>query len=129
MEPAGSIFVIVMRRGTISRRPIPRNVRGCRPPDGGEQGAETWPKRSQSTRPDAMRRARGGCAGECLSARSEEHTSELQSLMRISYAVFCLKQKKHQLYINQTTPILQNTTTLSLNILIDTPHHSQHKHI
>src|SRR3546814_3996493 len=28
-----------------------------------------------------------------LSARSEEHTSELQSLMRISYAVFCLKKK------------------------------------
>src|SRR3546814_7610527 len=27
--------------------------------------------------------------------RSEEHTSELQSLMRISYAVFCLKKKKH----------------------------------
>src|SRR3546814_10189727 len=30
-----------------------------------------------------------------LSPRSEEHTSELQSLMRISYAVFCLKQKKN----------------------------------
>src|SRR3546814_7892120 len=30
--------------------------------------------------------------------RSEEHTSELQSLMRISYAVFCLKKKKHQTY-------------------------------
>src|SRR3546814_1795156 len=29
-------------------------------------------------------------------ARSEEHTSELQSLMRISYAVFCLKKKKRQ---------------------------------
>src|SRR3546814_8178872 len=29
-----------------------------------------------------------------VSARSEEHTSELQSLMRISYAVFCLKKKK-----------------------------------
>src|SRR3546814_2089868 len=28
--------------------------------------------------------------------RSEEHTSELQSLMRISYAVFCLKNKSHQ---------------------------------
>src|SRR3546814_6186306 len=28
--------------------------------------------------------------------RSEEHTSELQSLMRISYAVFCLKKKKHK---------------------------------
>src|SRR3546814_10615243 len=31
--------------------------------------------------------------GEEASLRSEEHTSELQSLMRISYAVFCLKQK------------------------------------
>src|SRR3546814_7335390 len=31
-----------------------------------------------------------------ISARSEEHTSELQSLMRISYAVFCLKKKKKQ---------------------------------
>src|SRR3546814_19502697 len=33
-------------------------------------------------------------AGEDDQGRSEEHTSELQSLMRISYAVFCLKQKK-----------------------------------
>src|SRR3546814_3376664 len=32
------------------------------------------------------------------SARSEEHTSELQSLMRISYAVFCLKQKQRQMH-------------------------------
>src|SRR3546814_1801620 len=31
-----------------------------------------------------------------LGLRSEEHTSELQSLMRISYAVFCLKKKKQQ---------------------------------
>src|SRR3546814_1414397 len=39
--------------------------------------------------------AREGAALEA--ARSEEHTSELQSLMRISYAVFCLKKKKlHQ---------------------------------
>src|SRR3546814_1687846 len=33
-------------------------------------------------------------AGDEISGRSEEHTSELQSLMRISYAVFCLKKKK-----------------------------------
>src|SRR3546814_2301583 len=33
-------------------------------------------------------------------ARSEEHTSELQSLMRISYAVFCLKKKKKNEYTN-----------------------------
>src|SRR3546814_8843064 len=32
---------------------------------------------------------------ELLRKRSEEHTSELQSLMRISYAVFCLKKKTH----------------------------------
>src|SRR3546814_9850391 len=32
-----------------------------------------------------------------LDLRSEEHTSELQSLMRISYAVFCLKKKKHKI--------------------------------
>src|SRR3546814_7798215 len=40
-----------------------------------------------------------------LGGRSEEHTSELQSLMRISYAVFCLKKKKRQkiLRVNDTT--------------------------
>src|SRR3546814_10276114 len=37
------------------------------------------------------------CAGAVpAAARSEEHTSELQSLMRISYAVFCLKKQKKQ---------------------------------
>src|SRR3546814_4876415 len=35
----------------------------------------------------------------CPARRSEEHTSELQSLMRISYAVFCLKKKKVHRYI------------------------------
>src|SRR3546814_7801636 len=41
--------------------------------------------------------------------RSEEHTSELQSLMRISYAVFCLKKKKNntpQIYQRQRTLII-----------------------
>src|SRR3546814_10111520 len=33
--------------------------------------------------------------------RSEEHTSELQSLMRISYAVFCLKKKKNNIHNNK----------------------------
>src|SRR3546814_8063123 len=36
----------------------------------------------------------------CNPFRSEEHTSELQSLMRISYAVFCLKKKKQTKYKN-----------------------------
>src|SRR3546814_10731011 len=47
--------------------------------------------------------------------RSEEHTSELQSLMRISYAVFCLKKKtqnykQKQLYNNNIRRRLQNQT-------------------
>src|SRR3546814_2929871 len=44
----------------------------------------------------ARRRAAWLAAGAARgrTARSEEHTSELQSLMRISYAVFCLKKKK-----------------------------------
>src|SRR3546814_1280944 len=40
-----------------------------------------------------------------LCGRSEEHTSELQSLMRISYAVFCLKKKKKT---NKTTQVQEN---------------------
>src|SRR3546814_2521543 len=43
----------------------------------------------------------------CLGARSEEHTSELQSLMRISYAVFCLKKQKHTR--NNKDSLLRNT--------------------
>src|SRR3546814_1632702 len=46
---------------------------------------------------DALRNAVILCLGFYLvAARSEEHTSELQSLMRISYAVFCLKKKRNQ---------------------------------
>src|SRR3546814_3715680 len=42
----------------------------------------------------ARLRGRIGFLPESVAFRSEEHTSELQSLMRISYAVFCLKKKK-----------------------------------
>src|SRR3546814_8279935 len=40
-----------------------------------------------------------------MPAKSEEHTSELQSLMRISYAVFCLKKKKKRIKQKQTDSI------------------------
>src|SRR3546814_4488428 len=43
-------------------------------------------------------------------SRSEEHTSELQSLMRISYAVFCLKKKKHTHTTNRSTRTASQTT-------------------
>src|SRR3546814_6800130 len=39
-------------------------------------------------------------------ARSEEHTSELQSLMRISYSVFCLKTKQNPTFVLRTTHLI-----------------------
>src|SRR3546814_3182990 len=48
-----------------------------------------------------------------VEVRSEEHTSELQSLMRISYAVFCLKKKKHKEQVEQCHSI----TTDELHII------------
>src|SRR3546814_9363443 len=49
----------------------------------------------------------------CIGQRSEEHTSELQSLMRISYAVFCLKKKtkNNKKYANKYTNYILITTT------------------
>src|SRR3546814_1005734 len=52
---------------------------------------------------------RPACRSAPQNSRSEEHTSELQSLMRISYAVFCLKKK--------TTNILQTNNNNTLSIL------------
>src|SRR3546814_19659005 len=65
----------------------------------GRTGARLDPARLGD--PDAPAGVRAGTlqpAGRCVAAaRSEEHTSELQSLMRISYAVFCLKKKQKTL--------------------------------
>src|SRR3546814_10168098 len=60
-------------------------------------------------------------------ARSEEHTSELQSLMRISYAVFCLKKKKDYAHQPATDPS-KNTlilTSLKHSALLLTQTHQQ----
>src|SRR3546814_8680636 len=47
--------------------------------------------------------------------RSEEHTSELQSLMRISYAVFCLKKKKKKIVLDIQISIDKTITSIRLN--------------
>src|SRR3546814_6914225 len=54
---------------------------------------------------------------QCLvqPVRSEEHTSELQSLMRISYAVFCLKKKKYKTKKQPTPQIIIRT----LHLIVD----------
>src|SRR3546814_4818638 len=81
-------------------------------------GARQWPRQYPDSRRDRHDRRglsaflpeAGASAAACRTGRahgrSEEHTSELQSLMRISYAVFCLKKKKHY---NRTTTTAANT--------------------
>src|SRR3546814_10770066 len=68
-------------------RQRPLRVDGQRLYSGGQGFGEF-----RSRRQDRCGLCEGKSAGE--GRRSEEHTSELQSLMRISYAVFCLKKKK-----------------------------------
>src|SRR3546814_3676258 len=68
-------------RSRLLTKPKPHALRLRRP----ERGA--IPRAAAAKRPISSR----ACAAR---PRSEEHTSELQSLMRISYAVFCLKKKK-----------------------------------
>src|SRR3546814_5843151 len=70
-------------RGSLSEGGAP----GAAPPG----AAEHWRSRSANKeRTEVRPRATGDVISD---VRSEEHTSELQSLMRISYAVFCLKKK------------------------------------
>src|SRR3546814_1520194 len=89
---------------TLFRSPGRRLGRGDRVPECGDLagGGESEP-------------VEGRAAG-----RSEEHTSELQSLMRISYAVFCLKKKKS----TATNPPGHNTnaaiTTMIRNVTMST---------
>src|SRR3546814_3019181 len=103
---AGTDAVRAHRSAAAHSRPAARQdqpVGGLEPRSGGphaahqplRQGAE--PGRLERPRGRPRRRPRRLHAG-----RSEEHTSELQSLMRISYAVFCLKKKKQQMTMPQT---------------------------
>src|SRR3546814_3438924 len=70
------------------------------------------PQNRPNTRSSVVRRNswpqgwRQCAASVKLPIRSEEHTSELQSLMRISYAVFCLKKKNHKKKYNHRTHII-----------------------
>src|SRR3546814_8739764 len=69
---------------------------------------------ADSARPQA---ARETIRGSFIKGRSEEHTSELQSLMRISYAVFCLKKKQTQKHKSNAHPH-ENLTILQYLIRI-----------
>src|SRR3546814_4597014 len=82
--PYTTLFRSPRRLGVARRCAALRVVE--RPRGGGGSGAQADRARSSPHRLRARPRR--------LPFRSEEHTSELQSLMRISYAVFCLKKKK-----------------------------------
>src|SRR3546814_3457516 len=71
---------------TLFRSPVDRG-------DGWRARGAVAERRAASPDPALHRRGR---SSDRRGRRSEEHTSELQSLMRISYAVFCLKKKKQQ---------------------------------
>src|SRR3546814_1506889 len=75
----------------------------------GERGAERGDgTRGGGQQHDPVADAGRDCAGqECR--RSEEHTSELQSLMRISYAVFCLKKKNKNYKNTDYSQVLYTT--------------------
>src|SRR3546814_8635989 len=75
----------------------------ARPTSQGSDGSWNWPHGGVSPAP--LSRSPNGAHRTV--GRSEEHTSELQSLMRISYAVFCLKKKN-----------ISNPTTNQLLILV-----------
>src|SRR3546814_9911325 len=79
---------------------------------GGDGESARWPRRGLTTsrkvgapQGKGAGESQGGatCRYRATESRSDEHTSELQSLMRISYAVFCLKQKKYETTENTYT--------------------------
>src|SRR3546814_6734868 len=90
----GALLRLRVRRQSRARRDDDRRGRGCRLP------RLLFPAEREVR---AVGRPRLYPAGALR--RSEEHTSELQSLMRISYAVFCLKKKTTSVKNNK--PILQ----------------------
>src|SRR3546814_1249197 len=83
------------RRSALSRHPV---VTQCFKPACSRRAPQFASATSTPSSPcDRVR------ASPPWASRSEEHTSELQSLMRISYAVFCLKKKKTPLTIFYTS--------------------------
>src|SRR3546814_7993078 len=91
----------------------------------GDPGAVRWPGRRMGCSGRHGLHLRGRCKGvearqsryglrRCRTAeRSEEHTSELQSLMRISYAVFCLKKKIIYITYNNTAATIYTLYTIN----------------
>src|SRR3546814_2682992 len=104
-SPAGGHLAAAGRHRALQRGGGPAALRCRRNPAGGRQRALRGAAEAGAAR-DRLARDSAELGGAALvrapsrvlqrPARSEEHTSELQSLMRNSYAVFCLKKKKNK---------------------------------
>src|SRR3546814_6036287 len=88
----------------------------------GRRSSSTSARTARSmNRPEFRRIPRPPCPlfvnlfGETITLRSEEHTSELQSLMSISYAVFCLKKNTH--YSTKSDQLLLTHITQYIDII------------
>src|SRR3546814_4151397 len=77
--------------GTMSAAALECGVTSAATEEADQRGGKHDQREGHVEHEDRDERQRGKTAHD---VRSEEHTSELQSLMRISYAVFCLKKKK-----------------------------------
>src|SRR3546814_6774444 len=89
--------------------------RGAHRPGGAHAGAVArllflWPRHRHRPRHRALLHPAAG------RSRSEEHTSELQSLMRISYAVFCLKKKNKSIPYTRVNNITKQSRTSSTTL-------------
>src|SRR3546814_9787925 len=106
-------YTTLFRSITSTIAQLPRTVRGPTPrfEDDGYAGGV-------KPRGIVHRRPQFGEAARQICQRSEEHTSQLQSLMRISYAVFCLKKKTNT--HNNQSPIKldeQHTTSHIIHVI------------
>src|SRR3546814_2483960 len=101
-------------RSSVGRDHLPVRQACAAPPAGGispRRGAAVPAVQCGARRADRPARLIGADVGQGA-GRSEEHTSELQSLMRISYAVFCLKKKKKRRATSQQLTRQQHKITV-----------------
>src|SRR3546814_8634869 len=89
-----------------------------------QEGARRKPWRHRGV--DRLAADQGSCQSIDASMRSEEHTSELQSLMRTSYAAFCLKKKNIQPKLctpnkEQGYPLIRHINTSTICTQLHTP--------
>src|SRR3546814_2511422 len=118
------LFFLMIRRPPRSTRtdtlfPYTTLFRSC-PKDW--KPAASSSRRCSRTSSPTIRSRRKRFSAPSSPSRSEEHTSELQSLMRISYAVFCLKKKKNK---DRTTLTKDNEATQKK---IKITHHTRRRH-